>query len=427
MRTILVFYLERFRKFGCTVLLFALVVTATWFVWRWLPLQPRANLGKCDFAQFAPDSSTLLMLEDHKLRLVETATGRVRASISKSPDWVIYDREWIRGFPASFLHSSISPDIRFLVGQDSDDAWCFWDLATGGEFRRWEAGSRRSPNGFSPDGRLLAVDAREQLQVFHFESGDLELEIPFCWDPVFSPSGKWLAVKTNQDGRELQIWDTARKEEVISFPGAASVLAFAPDGKSVAIAHSRSLVWWDLEMSRPRLVDARLPGLPANLHWTHDGRRLAAVLTRGDITDPASLTTAVKIWDVSTSNHAAILSYDEIVDTWFTSSGNVLVAAGEKQFTLWDVTARPPQRIATLEDNVLRDANHSVLAHYAHQADSYFFSTGEKVIVPFRDVLGDLHPHLASRASDNFVDVAFSRDGRVLAFGGTFGSGPLVC
>src|SRR5262249_54578113 len=107
---------------------------------------------------------------------------------------------------------------------------------------------------YSPDGKLLATSAGDgQVILWRLPSGDRLHRFPGgsrCL--VFSPDGKFLAGSVGfSDGKPLfKVWEVVSGKEVLSAPGAPfmegpNLVAFTPDGKSVAtvLGHSAVRVW----------------------------------------------------------------------------------------------------------------------------------------------------------------------------------------
>jgi WD40 repeat protein len=146
---------------------------------------------------------------------------------------------------------------------------------------------------FGPSGRTLAValdgDARNSAQVWDVRRRKVLLTVPFAaaddWteDLAVSPDDRWLALCS--DKRALQLWDIVHRREV-SLPGTADLakgqcreggggLAFAPDGRTLAVVTGSHVRLWDV---RSRRATVTLGGGSAELGaltFSHDGRFLA--------------------------------------------------------------------------------------------------------------------------------------------------------
>lgn len=144
-----------------------------------------------------------------------------------------------------FLRVFFAPDGKTLVTAGGKDAR-LWDVATGRLLRSVEAGWIAAP---SPDGRTLFTSEKGILRAIAFADGrdlrQVALETPNRLD--VSPDGKTLAVLTGFQARFHQpnrpsivvLLDAATlavRWRVEKPPPYAEELAFAPDGRTLAIA-----------------------------------------------------------------------------------------------------------------------------------------------------------------------------------------------
>jgi serine/threonine protein kinase/WD40 repeat protein/Flp pilus assembly protein TadD len=147
----------------------------------------------------------------------------------------------------------------------------------------------------SPDGRWVAVCNRTKPEtwVFDAETGRLTHKWPGLGACLgFSPCGRWLVTGsvTSHEFWRVGTWEPERKLERAERNNVPGPLAFSPDGRLLAVAHSGRAIRL-LEPETGRLVatlTAPAELLLADLRFSPDGGRLAAA-TEGH---------AVQLWDL---------------------------------------------------------------------------------------------------------------------------------
>jgi WD40 repeat protein len=102
----------------------------------------------------------------------------------------------------------------------------------------------RSPNNFSPDGKLFAIADRMHVRLWDTATGELLglLAGPreSTRDLAWSPDGKTLATSS---GSKVRLWNVATRQELTTFVGRNGAYwhAFAPDG-SLAVADAMNTI-----------------------------------------------------------------------------------------------------------------------------------------------------------------------------------------
>jgi WD40 repeat protein len=155
-------------------------------VWKTPTLTETARLpGQADALIFAPDGRTLAVIQSNRVLLWDVRSQVVRALIN-----------------------ALQPG----------DEYVFWS---------------RSPNGFSPDGKLFAIADNMYTRLWNTTTGELvgNLAGPreSIWTLSWSPDGKTLATAI---GPKVKLWNVATLEELTTLMSANRVgcHAFAPDG-----------------------------------------------------------------------------------------------------------------------------------------------------------------------------------------------------
>ena len=143
---------------------------------------------------------------------------------------------------------------------------------------------------FSPDGRMLAYFANDELLVFAFdESGALGQEVlrhplpgravELC--PIWAPDGTRVAAPTIDGITLISLTGDESTIAVDSFSFSVDyppTWAWSPDGKAIAVATERGLVLADLEGAPARTL---VSAVVAGFSWSPDGSRIAATVPLG--------------------------------------------------------------------------------------------------------------------------------------------------
>jgi WD40 repeat protein len=132
---------------------------------------------------------------------------------------------------------------------------------------------------YSPDGKLLAVTGYHEILLHHADGSGLTARLIGLSERVqslaFSPDGKFLAAAAGNPGRsgEVQVWDVAKRELVVSTPLTFDTLygvSWSPDGKLLAVGGGDNSV---------RVLDART-GKQVVFMGTHSDWVLDTVFSR---------------------------------------------------------------------------------------------------------------------------------------------------
>jgi WD40 repeat protein len=257
---------------------------------------------------FSPDGKLLAAGgDDGLIRLWDVASGRKVRDLT--------------GHSQVQAYLTFSPDGRTVAAGGEDGTVNRWDVATGQQkelWRRWHDRDVR-PVAYSPDGRLLASGGRDgKVQLLDAATGlrrdtyrdAAGQRLPFFCNLAFSPDGRALAAVTdapNAPGRltfnldtqkfvlvketpsaTLHLWDLETKTErrLTGHTDHILGLSFHPGGKLVATASFDGTVrLWGAtpESQAVRAFDFRSSGRAWCAAFTPEGRYLAAGLDNGTI------------------------------------------------------------------------------------------------------------------------------------------------
>ena len=359
-----------------------------------LPPGARARLGTVRFRHgapvtflaFAPDGKTLLASNGGPFVLWETASGRRlrllpgmtsgATSAAFSPDgktltligrggalqvWDPATGKELRQFsaPAKDLALvTLSSDGKTAALLNSNQVLRLWDLTTDKELRRLTTpvnpqNGQQNFSGrllaISPDGKLVAAagtrNGKVIIRLWEVDSGRERpalIKLPVILTCLtFSPDGQTLAVAENDRVVTLVNLKTGDKfYRAAEMRGSAQGIAFAPDGKALALVSREGIDLMDRATGKlVRRFRSDTPGY-FSLAFSGDGKILAAGGTNH----------AIHLWDVATGKESRPTegTHGPITATVYSPDGKTLATTGADQAVrLWDAaTGKELQRLS---------------------------------------------------------------------------------
>jgi WD40 repeat protein len=376
------------------------------------------EVGRATTLAFSPDGETLAAVySDDSIILWDFDHGE---SIGAP----------LKGTYRGITTVALSPDGQKVASGAQDGSVDVWDVESAMSIRAIGVGPGSvSGVAFSSDGHDLVAQYSDGSVIVWDGERAQRLGAPFINEDedaaafAFSADGKTLALASNGTG-EVTLWEVAQAQVLTTLPesadaGPAARLAFSPDGKTLAAVYADgSMILWDVEHGEsigalPTAGQTAISGIT----FSPDGKVLASAADDG----------SVILWDVEggESMGAPLTGPGRVTSITFSPDGQTLASGGydDGSVILWDMAREPaigtpPMRtdLSYLCGDVCDTSVTGVTFSPDGQTLASVYATGSVVL--WNTELGQrIGEPLAGNGDVLARGLAFSRDGKILAFG----------
>jgi WD40 repeat protein len=274
--------------------------------------------------------------------------------------------------PAGGFGLAFSPDGR-TVAASAEHQVRLWDVASDRHFLTLDHGARVKAVAFSPTGGLVATAGDDgNARLWQFPSGELRktcvAQSGYSLSLAFAPDGRSLAVAGSGHSVTIGLWDpsTGERQGELTDPGSAlarcgslptaspssepglsiGAVAFSADGATLAAAGSDGIIrLWDVSSGDLRLTLSGHAVPVRRLAFTPDGRTLAS-LGEDNVLNLWHLGTGQQLFTLDTHGQ-------ELRGLAFSGDGRLLVAggrppgsAGPSSLLLWRAEPAGPRGLS---------------------------------------------------------------------------------
>jgi WD40 repeat protein len=281
---------------------------------------------------FHPDSQTLVTAGALGFQIRSTADGTVQREVG--------------GYSPSVSGLAVSPNGRWLSAAECDTAW-LWDTNTGLQLGKYTASSGCGSDistAISPNGEFLTLGGA----LFRVSSGELvlnleqRLDVSFAVSQVaFAPDGRRVAVGFTSG--ELFLWNIAEdriERKLDGEGGQVTSLAFSEDSQTLVSVSSIP----DFQVQFWRVKDGqRVQVLEKSLFHkvalSQNGQTLAALIAQDELDVFGLPEGEIQLWDMTSGSLLPPLNTHNALSLALSPDGSLAATgAADGRLRLWNVS-----------------------------------------------------------------------------------------
>ena len=341
--------------------------------------------------------------------------GEMIASASKDKTVRLWNLEGkllrtFEGHTTDVKSVSFSPDGQSLVSASMGGTVRLWNVNVKGPIPPPDDFYTDRHNGpvndvsFSPDGETFATAGEDNIVKLWDKEGELLETLKGHTGPVkslsFSPDGKTLV--SVGDDNTVRIWkanNTSSLQVLTSHSAPANSVSFSPKGQILASVSSDVVELWSLPSGEEPFLKHTLKGYV--LAFSPDGKTIATASSSED--NPKNNT--VKLWNLNGQELKTSKDHkEEVTSLSFSSDGQMIAFASEgKPVKLWNLNGEKVETLGEAVSNISFSPNRPILALGGHDGTLKLWNFNNKELKN----LGEHERRVTS--------VSFSPDGQMIA------------
>lgn len=266
---------------------------------------------------------------DHAMERYALGNRQGEITVYRLPE----DTELMRltGSRSATRYLQFSPDGRFLAANFMSTRLVIWNLVSGTQVVNSKFGELvwGATCVFPPDGRTVGVRTAEpRIAFFDLSTGaeieSLKLNVP-ATSFALRPDGRVLAVAA---GTEVELWDVASRtlQSRLPYPPSVVGLQWHPEGRRLAVGgREGKLCLWDTQTTNRLELEGHQGSVPSMV-FNH----------RGDVLVSYAWDGTTRFWDVATGQQL-LLSYGTAALGFSTDDGRLAYSKEGTGFGVWRV------------------------------------------------------------------------------------------
>jgi WD40 repeat protein len=306
-----------------------------------------------------------------------------------------------------------SSDGKYILSGSFDKSLILWNVESGQKISEFKgSASPTYSTCFSPNGNLLYSCTGPDIKIWDIQSATLigslvDKKVEANAISITNNGKQLISTGFCDDGDEITIWDTEKREKSLSFGGNNNFIQtinYSPDGRlaiSSSIGHNQLQLWFSDFGVKFDIFKSRHSDWTSSACFSPDGENILS----------GSLDSTLKLWSVNSGSLInSYLGHNGAVNDVCISHNGIYALSGsnDKTIKVWDIKTRK-----------------TLMTFYGHlgAVNSVFFSMDDRYVISGSDdkklILWDVKTGKQIREflghTDKVDKVSFSPRGKLIA------------